>query len=108
MTGGAPSERAWLATATPAPAPNIAEQDANLPPNQRRLVLDDVNAEGYVVRLITHEGGGQYSRTYRRQAWNSWHYTWAAPSQRMRAAPIVDDAGAVIGANVEFTRERPQ
>lgn len=108
MTGGAPSERAWLGTATPAPPPNIVEQDVDLRPNERRLVLHDVNAEGYVVRLITREGGGEYSRTYRRQAWNSWHYTWAAPSQRVRATPIVDEAGAITGANVEFTRERAQ
>lgn len=105
MTGGAPSERGWLGTATPAPAPNIIEQEAGLPPNVTRLVLQEVNAEGYVVQLIRREAGVEYSRTYRRQAWNSWHYTWAAPMQRMRAAPQVDAAGIVTGANVEFTRE---
>jgi len=108
MTGGAPSERGWLGVATPAPPPEIIEQDGSLPPNEKRLVLDDVNNEGYVLRLIVRENGVDYERTYRRQAWGSWHYTWAAPSQRMRATPIVDATGAVTGASVEFTRERPQ
>lgn len=107
-TGGAPSERGWLGTATAAPAPNIVEGDADLPPNETRLVLHDVNAEGYVVRLIRREGGREYSRIYRRQAWNSWHYTWAAPAQRMRATPVADGTGVITGANVEFTRERSQ
>lgn len=108
MTGGAPSERGWLGTATPAPAPNIVEQDAGLPPNETRLILHAVDAEGYVVRHIRREAGVDYSRTYPRKAWNEWHYTWAAPMQRMQATPLLDSAGAIIGANVEFTRERAE
>jgi len=104
MTGGAPSTRGWLGTATPAPAPEIAEADANLPPTQHRLVLESANAQGYVLRAETQEAGIFYARTYPRRAWNEWHYIFLAAGQRMKAAPVLDASGAIAGANVEFTR----
>jgi hypothetical protein len=107
MSGGAPSTRAWLGRPTPAPPPELLEQDVDLPPNEERLILQEANADGYVLQRVLQEAGVTYTRSYRRQPWNQWDYGFVAPSQRMRLTPILDASGAVRGANVEFTREPP-
>jgi len=105
MSAGAPSERAWLGAPTATVAPAIVEQNGLLPPNEQRLMLHQVSADGFVLQLIRREGGVEYQRTYRRLAWNHWSETWLAPWQSIRATPIADATGAVTGANIEFTRE---
>ena len=107
MTGGAPSTRAWLGDPAPAPMPDIVEQDVGLPPQATRVLLQDADADGYILQVITQEAGTAYTRSYPRQAWGAWHYVFLAPYQRIRAAPIVDSDGSVRGARVEFTREPP-
>ena len=107
MMGGPPSERAWLGQSTPAPMPELAEQDVGLPPRTQRLVLERADAEGYVLQLVTQEVGVTYTRSYPRRAWGEWRHVFLARDQRMRAAPIVDESGAVRGATIEFTREPP-
>jgi hypothetical protein len=105
MTGGEPSMRAWLGDATPAPSPELREESADLPPRATRIILQSATEAGYVLQVITQEAGVEYTRSYPRRTWNAWHYMFLAPSQRMRAAPLYDEGGAIRGATVEFTRE---
>lgn len=107
MTGGPIDERIWLGSATSVPAPNIVEKGTGLPQNEKQLVLDSINNDGFAVRYITREAGRGYSQTSRRLDWGSWHNTFVRLSQRMRATPIFDDAGVLTGADVEFTRAQP-
>ena len=103
--GGAPSERGQLGNPVAVPALDIVDEDAGLPPIHTQLFLDEMNAEGFIVRTVTQEAGHSYARTSQRYGWDTWTYTWIGPRQKMLATPVRAADGAIASATISFMRE---
>lgn len=99
ITAGAPSERALTDTDTRAvPTPTLVEGPIDLPPRRKKILVENVSADGFVLRMVTTEAGREYTYDWPITQWNTPREIYVGGSSQIIAATPVTDAGGAVTA----------